>query len=147
VKSPGTTEQGFAAIAAVFLVVVLAALGAFMVTLSNTQHTTSAQDVLGSRAYWAAEAGLEWGLVKAPLDANLCPNAVATQMAPTGATPVVLTSVEGFTVELLCAKNSYTEGATSLTIYRIEARAHSAAPVAPGSLGYVERSLSASMER
>ena len=50
-------QQGFAAIAAVFLVVVLAALGAFMVTFSNTQQLTSAQDVQGSRAYWAARGG------------------------------------------------------------------------------------------
>jgi MSHA biogenesis protein MshP len=146
-KRTGSAQHGFAAIAAIFLVVVLAALGAFMVSMSNTQHLTSTQDLLGSRAYWAARAGLDWGLVKAPLDANLCPNAVATQMAPTAATPVVLTSVEGFTVELLCAKNSYTEGPTSLTIYRIEARAHSAAPITPGSLAYIERSLSASMEK
>ena len=40
-------QKGFAAVAAVFLVVGLAALGAFMVSLSNTQQVTSAQDTMG----------------------------------------------------------------------------------------------------
>jgi len=47
---PAHRQHGFAAIAAIFLVVVLAALGAFMVTYSNTQQLTSAQDIQGSRA-------------------------------------------------------------------------------------------------
>lgn len=58
--NPRRHQVGFAAIAAIFLVVVLAALGAFMVTFSNTQQLTSAQDLQGTRAYWAARAGLEW---------------------------------------------------------------------------------------
>jgi len=48
--------------AAVLLVVGLAALGAFMVAMSITQQLTSAQDVQGIKALWAALAGLEWGV-------------------------------------------------------------------------------------
>ena len=64
-KHSHPAQRGFAAIAAIFLVVVLAALGGFMLTFSNTQQLTSAQDVQGSRAYWAARAGLEWGIASA----------------------------------------------------------------------------------
>ena len=46
--------NGFAAIAALFLVVVLAALGVFMWHMGATQQLTSVQDLQGSRAYWAA---------------------------------------------------------------------------------------------
>lgn len=64
IYAPSRPQQGFAAIAAIFLVVILAALGAFMLTFSNTQQLASAQDLQGSRAYWAARAGLEWGIGK-----------------------------------------------------------------------------------
>ena len=57
-----SAQRGFAAIAAIFLLVTLAALGGYMLTFSNTQQLTFAQDVQGARAYWAASAGLEWGL-------------------------------------------------------------------------------------
>jgi Tfp pilus assembly protein PilX len=61
-KPTHLAQHGFAAIAAIFLVLVLAAFGAFMVSFSNTQHLNTARDVQGSRAYWAARAGLEWGV-------------------------------------------------------------------------------------
>ena len=65
------SQRGFVLVAAVFLLVVLAALGAFMVTFTNTQQLASAQDVQGSRAYWAARAGLEWAAASIdPSDIN-----------------------------------------------------------------------------
>ncbi len=77
-------QSGFAAIAAIFVLVVLAALGAFMVTSSNTQQLTSALDVQGSRAYWAARAGLEWGLALAKTN-GACPAATSSFTVNTGA--------------------------------------------------------------
>ncbi len=53
-------QRGFSLISAIFLLVVLAGLGAAMVTFSTTQNQTQAIDVLGSRAYQAANAGIEW---------------------------------------------------------------------------------------
>jgi MSHA biogenesis protein MshP len=122
-------QKGFAAIAAVFLVVVLAALGAFMVSFSNTQHLTSAQDIQGSRAYWAARAGLEWGI------------ASVTTACPTSPTAL---SVEGFAVTVTCAQSAYTDSGT-VNLFQITALAQSTGAV--GSPGYIERSLTASMER
>ena len=123
------TQQGFAAIAAIFLVVVLAALGAFMVTFSNTQQLTSAQDVQGSRAYWAARAGLEWGIASVP----------ATCLASKTLT------VDAFTVRITCALQTYPEAGATVNIFRFTSVASSAGAV--GSVGYIERSLSASLER
>jgi len=124
-----TSQKGFAAIAAVFLVVVLAALGAFMVSFSNTQQLTSAQDMQGSRAYWAARAGLEWGIAGVT---TVCP-----------ASPTAL-SVEGFTVTVTCTLSAYTDGGT-VNLFQITALAQSAGTV--GSTGYIERSLTASLEK
>lgn len=122
-------QQGFAAIAAIFLVVILAALGAFMVSFSNTQHLTSAQDIQGSRAYWAARAGLEWGIVS------------VTTVCPTSPTSL---NVEGFTVEVKCTQTAYTDSG-AVNLFVITALAQSTGAV--GGPGYIERSLTASLER
>lgn len=122
-------QQGFAAIAAIFLVVILAALGAFMVSFSNTQHLTSAQDIQGSRAYWAARAGLEWGI------------ASVTTACPTSPTAL---NVEGFTVEVSCAKTTYTDSG-AINLFEVTALARSTGVV--GGPGYIERSLTASLEK
>jgi MSHA biogenesis protein MshP len=58
-------QRGFAIVSAIFLLVVLAALGGFIATVSTTQHVGSAQDVQGDRVYYAARAGIEWGLFQA----------------------------------------------------------------------------------
>lgn len=123
------TQRGFAAVAAIFLVVGLAALGAFMVTLSNTQQLTSAQDIQGSRAYWAARAGLEWGIVSV---GAACPTS-----------PTALT-VDGFTVTVVCTRTAHTDSG-AVNLFQITSLAQSAG--AAGSLGYIERSLAASLER
>lgn len=124
------SQQGFAAIAAIFLVVVLAALGGFMLTFSNTQQLTSAQDVQGSRAYWAARAGLEWG--------------IASAVAACPASPKTMT-VDTFTVVITCTLQSYIEAGATRNIFQFTSVASSAAAV--GSVGFVERSLSASLEK
>lgn len=126
-------QHGFAAIAAVFLVVALAALGAFMVTFSNTQQITSAQDAQGTRAYWATRAGLEWGLSSAAA-ANACP-AASTTLA-----------VDGFTVTVTCLLTSPTNPEASSTP-RIIQFISVAKSGTVGAVGYIERSVSASLER
>lgn len=129
-KRSHPAQRGFAAIAAIFLVVVLAALGTFMVTFSNTQQLTSAQDVQGSRAYWAARAGLEWGIASA---AASCP-----------ASPTTLT-VNTFSVLITCALQTYPEAGVTVNIFQFTSVASSAGAV--GSVGFIERSVSASLEK
>ncbi len=124
-------QRGFAAIAAVFLLVVLAALGAFMLTFSNTQQLNSAQDVQGSRAYWAARGGLEWGLASV-IGASACP-----------ASPTTLT-LDGFAVNVSCLSQVYAEGGANRTIYRLAATASQGGGV--GMMNYIERSVSATIE-
>jgi MSHA biogenesis protein MshP len=130
-------QSGFAAIAAIFLVVVLAALGSFMLTFSNTQQLTSAQDVQGSRAYWAARSGLEWALVAVPANPTLCTDPVAAGSVPS--------PVDGFAIQIRCTFADYSEGALTPRIYRIESRSYLG--TAPGGIGYIERSVSASIEK
>lgn len=56
--------RGFAIVSAIFILVVLAALGAFILNISSSQQIGSALDVQGVRAYQAARAGIEWGLFR-----------------------------------------------------------------------------------
>lgn len=129
---PSLRSRGFAAIAAIFLMVVLAALGAFMVTFSNTQQLTSAQDVQGTRAYWAARAGIQWGLNRT-FTLNACPAANND-----------LGTIEGFRVVVTCSGATYIEGGVNRNIYQLTSQASSGTV---GTIGYVERSLSASREQ
>lgn len=55
------TETGFSLIAAVFLIVVLAALGAFAVQVAMAQYQGANVELLEARAQAAAEAGIEYG--------------------------------------------------------------------------------------
>jgi MSHA biogenesis protein MshP len=143
------TQQGFAAIAAIFLVVVLAALGGFMLTFSNTQQLTSAQDLQGTRAYWAARAGLEWGVGSVVASATVPPSCPPEPNAtPAISTTVLATAFDGgFTVTVSCTRSSFQEGAAVANrfIYTFTSVARSAGAV--GTVGFVERSLTASLER
>lgn len=117
--------------AAVFLVVGLAALGAFMLSFSNTQQLTSAQDVQGSRAYWAARAGLGWGLSSLTVNTAACPSPNPRSFV-----------LDGFTVEVNCTPAVYSDaGVNNVLIYRLVSRASLGNGVAA-----VERSVSASVE-
>jgi MSHA biogenesis protein MshP len=118
--------RGFAAISAVFLLVVLAGLGAYMLSLSNVQQMASAQDVLGTRAYWAARAGLDWGMASASAQ---CPMPGRFEL-------------DGFTVQVSCSQRTFIDGPETVSILTFESQATNNAAV--GSAAYVERSLSAS---
>ena len=131
---------GFAAIAAIFLVVILAALGGFMLTFSNTQQLTSAQDLQGSRAYWAARAGLEWGIGTVSLVND------PSTIAPANCSNPALANINGFSVNVICSIGVYPEAGVNKYIFRFTSVASPAGGVV-GSVGYIERSLSASMER
>ena len=134
-----STQGGFAAIAAIFLVVVLAALGGFMLTFSTTQQLGSAQDVQGTRAYWAARAGLEWAVVALPATPALCASPVAAPPTP----------IDGFTIAIVCTKATYADtgaatGVAPTAIFRITVTASTGTL---GSITYADRSVTASVEQ
>ena len=134
-RKAGALQRGFAVIAAVFLLVTLAVLGAAMLSFSNTQQITSAQDVQGSRVYWAARAGLEWEI----------PQVIVANDCPTASSSFVIDSVN---VEIACTATVFDEGAT-VTVISLTSVACTQSPCGSGvgNSGYVERSVSASIER
>jgi MSHA biogenesis protein MshP len=133
----GAAQRGFSIVTALFLLVVLAALGAFMATFSSVQHITSAQDLQGARAYQAARAGIEWGSYKV-LRSPPCP------VVPT--TVPLAGTLAGFTVTVQCTVyGPYTEGTNPpLNVYTIVSTASQGTL---GSISYVERQLQATVAK
>ena len=127
-----TQAQGFALVSAIFILVVLALLGAMMVALSSTQHVGQARDLFGSRAYFAARAGIEWG-VYAALRNNAC--------APSTTLPALAGSAAGFAVVVTCSLSGpFDEGGASVRVYQLTSTATRGAV---GSPEQVERQLQA----
>jgi MSHA biogenesis protein MshP len=124
--------RGFSLPTAIFLLVILALLGAFMISLSSTQNVTSAQDVQGSRAYQAARGGMEWALYNLKLPATACP-----------ASPTTLT-IDGFTVTVTCSLATHDEGGTTRYIYFVASTASAGGAI--GTLGRVERLVNSFVE-
>ena len=145
-------QAGIALASAIFLIVVLAALGAIVVTVSGLQHTSSARDVMGTKAYQAARSGIEWGAYKvlqqaAPLGAGGCPAPSTAIALPAG------TDLTGLTVKVDCAVSNADEGirtgANQLEFYLITATACNQPPCPNPTPGpaYVERQLQATIGR
>lgn len=101
--------RGFAIVSAIFILVVLAALGAFILTVFGHQQVGSALDVQGVRAYAAARAGIEWGLYRVQATpaynfgyASIDPNTRTCPAATTSFVPGAATHA-GFVVTVTCA--------------------------------------------
>ena len=105
---------GFAIVSAIFILVVLAALGAFIVNISANQQVGSALDVQGVRAYQAARAGIEWGLHR-QLQGGSCVG--ATSFSPAAST------LSDFTVTVICTPTPDPGVFGGPTIYSITATA------------------------
>lgn len=139
-------QGGFAMASAIFLLVVILAIGAAALTISTTQHQTSAQDVLGARAYQAARAGIEWGafnvLQNPPgIACSIAGEANAVDM------PAAAAALSPFTVSVLCEQFApVVEGAAAVTAYRLTSTAHTTGK-AVGAADYVERQITVSIAR
>lgn len=136
-------QQGFAAIAALVLIAVLATMGGYLVTTSDALQATSAKDVQGIRAYWAARAGLEWGLARiATTTPAACP-AINPQILVINTDVVInqnLAIGQDYNVTVNCVLNAYPEaGGVVRNIFQITSTA--TLGTAPGQAGYVERSV------
>jgi len=148
--------RGSALVIAIFLLVALAALGAFIVSITSSQQIGSAYDIEGARAYQAAHYGNDWGMYQVLKSTDIS-FLTACRAAPYGAPTTsnlsgLAGSLSSFTVTVSCGAASSVEGGATVWVYQIAANAcnqpttagacpnTTAATVA--GLGYVERRVS-----
>ncbi len=136
--------RGFSLVTGIFLLVVLSALGAFMVIFTGLQQNTVQNDVLGVRAYYAARAGINWAMYRAlDPDNTIAPGAAAFAACPTGTINAMGGSLTPFTVIVGCTITSATEANREIRVYQITATACNQAtcPAPTPATGYIERSV------
>lgn len=124
------SRRGMALVNAIFLLVVLGLLGAFMVSIATVQQDVAVKSVNSARAYLAAKAGLEWGIRQA-VAAGAC----------AASTPLTLTeaALAGASVTVTCAASSH--GAGNF-VYYVTSTASTGGAAAPA---YAERRMQATV--
>ncbi|OFZ68022.1 MAG: hypothetical protein A2Z01_02470 [Betaproteobacteria bacterium RBG_16_58_11] len=136
-RGAGSGQSGFALVTAIFILVVLAGLGAAMVSISTAQHTTVAMDIQSARAYQAARAGIEWGAYQTLKVANAC-----------SASPSTLTfagtPLASFTATVTCSSTTHSEGANTVTLFVLTSNAIYGTP---GTPDYVAREVGTRIAR
>jgi len=149
-------QGGFLVIAAVFLLVVLAGLVAYLTTVSSASQAASAADLNSAKAYQAARAGAEWGayqLLRNPGGGTFKPTcdggaATATFNLTFGG------GLSSYTATVTCTRVNpdITEGATTVKAYRLVSNACNAPTggrACPNAAAlestYVEREVSLSL--
>ncbi len=143
---PLRRARGFALVLAVFLIVSLATIGAYMLLVSNVQVETGVMDEQGARAYQAARAGLDWGAYQVLQNAGgafATTNCVAGTGGAAQDIPLLNLSPDPaniFRARVTCQVfGPETEGVTPVRTYRITATGCnqadcSAAPTGPTSV-------------
>lgn len=137
-KTAGQT--GFSVLTALFLLLVMSALGVFMLHVSNAQQIAGVLDLNRARAYWAAKAGIEYGLYQLLQDGAACASPMANLAFADG-------SLDAFAASVACsAEGPFTDGGVGVTVYKLVSTAcnHPVAGGCPGNaaaLDYAERQL------
>ena len=125
-------QRGFSLVPALFLLIVLAGLGAVAVRLTAVQQQTVVLATQGARAYAAARAGIELAAYDALKNGNCGTQTVTLSEA----------GLSGFVVETSCSGSVHSEGSATTTVYVIEAFAHAGSY---GSPDYVSRRIQATV--
>lgn len=130
-------QQGFLLPAAIFLLVILAGLGAYALNITTVQQTTATQDIQAIRAYHLARAGAElstYYLMQTYPTTNVpttCPAGTATTL-----------SLDGFSITRTCSPvyvPYYEQGSDhEIGIYDIQSTATFGTA---NTLNYVQRQI------
>lgn len=132
------TQSGFSLVTAIFLLVILASIGAFMITIGGTQRTTSVAAIQGARAFQAARSGIEWGVARVITDNNC---------AMITANPAFSFTVDGlnlFNVNVTCVRTLHQEAGMpdNVQVYTITSVATYGAY---GDQEYIRRQMTATV--
>ena len=121
--------RGFALVPALFLLVIVGALGLVAIRVGAGQQQTVTMSLMQARALAAANAGIEWGAYSA-LNGSC---ATSTPLSLTEA------ALSGFSVTVSCSSMTFTNGSGTSNSYVIQAVATTGTY---GQPGYVRRAVS-----
>jgi MSHA biogenesis protein MshP len=142
--------EGFAFVAALFLLVVLGAFVTFITTISLNAQSSVATSVQGVRAFEAARGGIEWATYQI-LDPRQAINGTVTTPPAcftSPSTPTLPGALASFSLSVTCtrypsngaAPNYYEEGSLRVVIYDVTSTASQGTV---GASDYIERQLQA----
>ncbi len=134
-----TYQRGVALVSAIFLLVALAAMGAYMVTLSGVSLSTTDRALLGARTYFGAKAGLDWGIQQAVATSWNCDTPQTATFDLTGL------GLERVYVQVECSRTTHSGTNYVYYLKATAKRGTVANPVPEGSLDYAERKLEATV--
>jgi len=126
------TQLGFSLVAAIFLLVVLAGLGIYMVTISTVQQQTLSYTFLSARAYQAARSGIEWGTYRVINDSDCSSFPHTIDFSDD--------SLTGFQTKLNCSVVEHQEKNHKFNIYNLIATSETDT-ASFGTLDYVSREI------
>ncbi len=114
-------ENGFAIVSALFVVVILALIGSYIVSISALTRAAQSLSLQGDKAYYAAKSGLEWGIYK------VAPSSVSggapPYNCPTSPTTLTFTQggLKGFSSTVSCTQSAFTESGSTYNLFQITA--------------------------
>ena len=121
-------QRGFSLISAIFLLVVLAALGVYAVRINTLQQQTVTAGLRASQAFQAARTGVAWGAYRA----------FATDACVSGTLNLSEGATAGYRVTVQCTQSAHAEGLGMVCVYVFDVRAEAGAYGGPD---YVSRRL------
>ncbi|HHA18428.1 MAG TPA: pilus assembly protein MshP [Methylophaga sp.] len=125
-------QQGFSLVMALFILIVLASLGLYMVTISGTQQQSVNYTLLSARAYQAARSGIEWGIYQTINNGDCSGFPRTIDFSDNG--------LNGFQTVISCNLGNYQEKGDSFNIYHLTA-ASETDTASLGDLSYVSREI------
>jgi len=126
-------QAGFTLITALFLLVVVAGLSVYMITIRNVQQSTVLYAQQGARAMQAAHAGIEWGIYESVVNGNCIANPPFTASG---------TALSAYSITVNCTSSTHDEAGLSIVTYVLTSSAQTGVY---GTLDYVYRSLRATV--
>ena len=131
-----TRQRGVSLATAIFVLLLLSGVAAYIASLSGSQHAGTSMDIISLRSFQAARSGAEYGVWNA-IKNNVCP---ASQTLAAGSMSGMLST---YTVVVACTTTSHVESGATIQAYSLTATACNSAacpPAAPGA-NYVERQI------
>lgn len=107
-------QTGFSLVSAIFIVVVLALIGSYIVSIGALTNASTNLATLGVKAYYAAKSGLEWGIYEVTTGSFVCPAASTTLTLTQG-------GLAGLSVKVDCTSASFVEHSITYNTFQITA--------------------------